>query len=187
MKLFFSIVFFLFSESIVAQETPMKYYTVKEGLANSLVPSIFQDKQGNMWFPTLGGGVSKFNGSVFKTYGIEQGLTNQLIRSVTEDATGRILFGSMGAGVFYTENDTILAFKNDSLPKEIFALQTDKKGVIWAATNGGVYQLFGKDSIIPFSENNKLPIYAVTHINCDADGNVWFAYDSEYGFVSVFK
>jgi ligand-binding sensor domain-containing protein/serine phosphatase RsbU (regulator of sigma subunit) len=181
MKFYFSIVFFLISVSILAQETPMKYYTVKEGLANSLVPSIFQDKQGNMWFPTLGGGVSKFNGSVFKTFSVEQGLTNQLIRSVTEDATGKIFFGSMGAGVFYIDRDTILPFKNDSLPKEIFALHTDKKGVIWAATNGGVYQLFGKDSIIAFSENNKLPIYAVTHINCDTDGNVWFAYDSEYG------
>ncbi len=181
MKLFFRIMFFLFSVSIIAQETPMKYYTVKEGLANSLVPSIFQDKQGNIWFPTLGGGVSKFNGSVFKTYGVEQGLTNQLIRSVTEDVNGRILFGSMGAGIFYIEKDTILPFKNDSLPKEIFALHTDKKGIIWAATNGGVYQLFGHDSILSFTEKFKLPIYAVTHINSDKDGAIWFAYDSEYG------
>jgi ligand-binding sensor domain-containing protein/serine phosphatase RsbU (regulator of sigma subunit) len=181
MKLFFRVIFFLFSVSIFAQETPMKYYTVKEGLANSLVPSIFQDKQGNMWFPTLGGGVSKFDGSVFKTFGLEQGLTNQMIRAVTEDSSGRILFGSMGAGVFYIEKDTILPFKNDSLPKEIFALQTDKNGVVWAATNGGVFQLFGSDSIVPFTKINNLPVYAVTHINSDSDGNIWFGYDSEYG------
>lgn len=181
MKLLLRIFLCLAAITLVAQETPMKYYTVKEGLANSLVPSVFQDKQGNIWFPTLGGGVSKFNGSVFKTYSVEQGLTNQLIRAVTEDANGRIVFGSMGSGVFYIENDTILPFKNDSLPKEIFALHTDKKGIVWAATNGGVYQLFRKDSIIDFAKQHKLPVYAVTHINSDNEGAIWFAYDSEYG------
>jgi ligand-binding sensor domain-containing protein len=87
----------------------------------------------------------------------------------------------MGAGVFYIENDTILPFKNDSLPKEIYALHADKKGIIWAATNGGVYQLFEKDSVYDFTQNHKLPVYAVTHINSDNEGAIWFAYDSEYG------
>jgi ligand-binding sensor domain-containing protein/serine phosphatase RsbU (regulator of sigma subunit) len=187
MKLIFRIFLFLFSLSLFAQETPMKYYTVKEGLANSLVPSIFQDKQGNLWFPTLGGGVSKFNGSIFKTYGAENGLANQMIRAVTEDSNGRILFGSMGSGVFYIERDSVLQFNNDSLPKEIFALQTDKNGIVWAATNGGVFQLFGNDSIVSFSENKNLPNYAVTHINCSDDGDIWFAYDSEYGLYRFSK
>ena len=181
MKLFFIIFIFCLTISLFAQEVPMKYYTVKEGLANSLVPSIFQDKQGNLWFPTMGGGVSKFNGSVFKTYGIEQGLSNQLIRAVTETSSGKIMFGSMGAGVFYIENDTILPFKNDSLPKEIFALHTDKSGIIWAATNGGVFQLYQHDSILSFTNKYDLPVYAVTHINSDKEGAIWFAYDSEYG------
>jgi ligand-binding sensor domain-containing protein len=65
MKLSLRILLCFFAIKTIAQEIPMKYYTVKEGLANSLVPSIFQDKQGNIWFPTLGGGVSKFNGLVF--------------------------------------------------------------------------------------------------------------------------
>lgn len=181
MKLLFWILLFFLALNSFAQEIPIKYYTVKEGLANSMVPSIFQDRQGNLWFPTLGGGVSKFNGSVFKTYGIEHGLSNQLIRTVTEDANGRILFGSMGAGVFYIEKDTILPFKNDSLPKEVFALHTDNKGIVWAATNGGVFQLIGNDSILAFTENNQLPAYAVTHINSDKDNAIWFAYDAEYG------
>lgn len=170
-----------------AQEIPMKYYTVKDGLANSLVPSIYQDKKGNLWFPTLGGGVSKFNGNVFTTYSFEHGLSNQMIRAVTEDGKGKIWIGSMGGGVFCLEKDTIVSFKNDSLPDEIFALHTDKNGIVWAATNGGLYQLFDNYSIISFGFKNKLPVYAVTHINSDSDGNIWFAYDSEYGLYKYSK
>lgn len=181
MKLLLSVIFYLMFFCVLAQEIPMKYYTVKDGLANSLVPSIFQDKKGNVWFPTLGGGVSKFNGQQFIIYGAEQGLSNQMIRTVTEDKNGRIWFGSMGEGVFYLDKDTILAFKNDSLPDEIFALHTDNQGIVWAATNGGVFHLFSKDSIVPFGINHNLPVSAVTHINSDKQGNIWFGYDSEYG------
>jgi ligand-binding sensor domain-containing protein len=55
---------------ITAQEYPIKYYSLKDGLPHSMVADIYQDKEANLWFSTYGGGISKFDGETFKNYGL---------------------------------------------------------------------------------------------------------------------
>jgi len=43
--------------------TLVAVYTTADGLANNSVRSIVIDSQGNKWFGTSGGGVSKFDGT----------------------------------------------------------------------------------------------------------------------------
>jgi ligand-binding sensor domain-containing protein len=65
-----------------------------------LVPAIVIDNQGNKWFGTFGGGVSKFDGSVWKTYNpMNSGLSNGYVHAVAVDSKGIKWFGTFGGGV----------------------------------------------------------------------------------------
>src|SRR6185369_5451117 len=64
---------------------------------------------------------------------------------------------------------------------DIFCLQEDKKGQIWAGTNGGGVDVLYDDKIVakfttrPAAENERLlPInYYIRAIEEDRDGNIW--------------
>lgn len=61
-------------------------YSTPEGLTQSQVSSIIQDKNGYLWIGTLGG-LAKFNGGDFETFSSENGLLNNRISalSIIED------------------------------------------------------------------------------------------------------
>ena len=73
---------FLISSTLLAQTLPFKTYPIKEGLAQSIVYSIFQDSKGYLWFGTQYG-VSKFDGINFSNYTTEQGLVHNRVISIT--------------------------------------------------------------------------------------------------------
>ena len=50
----------------------MTTYTTVDGLAYNIVRSIAIDSEGNIWFGTWGGGVSKFDGKRWTTYTISE-------------------------------------------------------------------------------------------------------------------
>ena len=70
-------------------------YSLKEGLPQSQVRSIFQDSRGYLWIGTLGG-VAKFNGSTFINYDRSSGLINNQINTIIQNKKGQIIVGSIG-------------------------------------------------------------------------------------------
>ena len=68
-----------------------------QGLKTSAVFCVLQDKNGNLWFGTQGGGVSKYDGKSFTHFTEKEGLRNNFVRSILEDKSGNLWFG-MGLG-----------------------------------------------------------------------------------------
>ena len=58
-------------------------YSLKEGLAQTQVRCIQQDKQGYVWIGTLGG-ASKFNGNEFVNFSRTDGLINNQINCIQQ-------------------------------------------------------------------------------------------------------
>ena len=56
-----------FIESSLAFEQ-LETYTVADGLVGPIVPVIFQDSRGALWFGSDTGGVSRFDGRTFVPY-----------------------------------------------------------------------------------------------------------------------
>jgi ligand-binding sensor domain-containing protein/serine phosphatase RsbU (regulator of sigma subunit) len=168
-----------FSLQLYAQVIPTTYYTQKEGLGNNMATDIYQDKNGNVWISTLGGGLSVFDGKKFKNYGLESGLISEVIRTVAEDTIKkRFIIGTMGKGIHILQNDTIIQFNEN--PAEIFVIH-QQKNKTWIGANNGLFLLDEKDSLINFSKQQNIPENSITHISEDKDGNIWFNYDSYYG------
>ncbi|MCC6182793.1 MAG: hypothetical protein IT237_13280, partial [Bacteroidia bacterium] len=74
-------------------------FTTDDGLALDAIACSMMDKNGNLWFGTFGGGVSRYDGKSFTNYSTAQGLANNVVRSITEDKSGNLCFGTYGGGV----------------------------------------------------------------------------------------
>jgi ligand-binding sensor domain-containing protein len=78
---------------------PLRILPIKKALSNNVVVSILEDKSGNLWFGTNGGGVSKYDGKSFTHFTDKEGLSNNVVRSILEDKSGNLWFGTYGGGV----------------------------------------------------------------------------------------
>ena len=66
--LIFSIIFFTVLVCIETKSEQIHTYTVADGLVGPVVPVIFQDSRGGLWFGSDRGGVSRFDGNRFESY-----------------------------------------------------------------------------------------------------------------------
>lgn len=77
-------------------------FTTDNGLALDAIICAIMDANGNLWFGTNGGGISKYDGKSFTSFTKAQGLANNLVRSITEDKSGNLWFGTEGGGYYIT-------------------------------------------------------------------------------------
>lgn len=70
--------------SLWAQQFSLQQYTVVDGLPQSQVNAIIEDKQGYLWIGT-NGGLARFDGSDFKVYNTLDGLSSNFITSLMID------------------------------------------------------------------------------------------------------
>ena len=93
------------------KELHIRHYSVNEGLSQSSVYSILQDKIGFLWIGT-GDGLNKFDGYKFTTFkhqnDNESSLDNNTIRGLLEDSLGKIWIGTeLGLNVYDPLTDKI--------------------------------------------------------------------------------
>ncbi|WP_276370256.1 sensor histidine kinase [Chryseolinea sp. H1M3-3] len=88
-RVFFLVfVFSLFYQNVKAQDRfySTRNYTVINGLPQSQVTSLVEDKSGYLWIGTHGGGLARFDGREFKVYTTLDGLLTNQIVSIHLDA-----------------------------------------------------------------------------------------------------
>ncbi|MCU4157042.1 hypothetical protein J1N10_13715 [Carboxylicivirga sp. A043] len=119
-----------------------------KSLSNNFVyASIIEDREGNLWIGTYGGGLNKLNPETytFTHYSTEgedgKRLSNNIVFSLYQDERGLIWIGTNeGLNVLNPEtgNVKVLGMK-DGLPNEvIYSVLPDEKGNLWLSTNHGV-------------------------------------------------
>lgn len=98
------IVLLLQSMRLFAQEYPVKYLGIDQGLSNNVVLNIYQDHKGFMWFGTYDG-LNRYDGYGFKIFrniiGDSTSLNNNTIYTIEGDKENNIWVGGLkGACVF---------------------------------------------------------------------------------------
>jgi hypothetical protein len=69
-------------------------YDMADGLVGAGVLSIFQDREGYLWFGTYGGGVSRYDGKAFQTLTRWDGLAHNVVERIFQDRDGYLWFGT---------------------------------------------------------------------------------------------
>ncbi|GDX52948.1 hypothetical protein LBMAG27_19950 [Bacteroidota bacterium] len=103
----------------------LTHFTSKDGLNNKGVFSsnsasdMVEDNNGKMWFISDGGGVSYYDGKVFKSFSVADGLISDNVKCISKDNNGNIWFGTWGIGICrYDESSKKIISYTDSLQKK---------------------------------------------------------------------
>jgi signal transduction histidine kinase/CheY-like chemotaxis protein/ligand-binding sensor domain-containing protein len=161
---------------VFAQHYCFRTYGPEQGLAQSQVMALHQDRRGYVWMGTWGGGLSRFDGFSFTNYTTRDGLVGNMIRSIAEGPDSTLWIGTTGGlarfdGMSfrnYTETDGLTG-------KQVRGLRFLSDSSLWVATDSGVFRYDGRAFAPVRAEGwaNGLP--GVREIAEDRERRVWLA------------
>ncbi len=174
----------------------LQYLDVDQGMNSSYVLSILEDKSGNLWFGTYGGGVSKYDGKSFTHYTEKQGLSNNRVRAILEDKSGNLWFGTDGGGVSKYDGKTFTHYteKEGLSNNYVWAILEDKSvpiGVgIWFGTSGGGVSKYDGKTFKHYTEKEGLSnnrVQSILEDNSDShrNGNLYIATEKGLNVIAL--
>lgn len=146
-KIYLGILFFFFQIfNLAAQsETVFNKLTSDNGIVQSIVYAIDQDKYGNIWLATEAGIVRNNSTESFlydKYYGLPQGVSNRVLK-VFIDSVGRIWIGTQNGLCLYSPKEDkfrLISKKRDDSQLIIRKISEDSSGNIWVVQNSSLWK-----------------------------------------------
>lgn len=146
-----------------------EHISVGQGLSQSTVFCILQDRQGFMWFGTQHG-LNRYDGHNFKVYDFNpkdpHSLGHNLVLSLYEDREGILWVGTWGGGLNRFDPKTEKFYRYKYKPDDpsylsngtVNTIFEDKSGILWIGTNNGVIK-FDRESKIftPYLDKSVTP------------------------------
>lgn len=136
--LFFYPAFICCCLAVAGQKLAFQNLSTDKGLIRAQVFCITQDQQHHLWLGTTGG-IDRFDGSVFKHFSKSQGLNSTLILDLHAAPNGYI-WATTNKGISCYNGNTITNYSY-AIGKSAL-LSSDKKGNVWALSNGGALSKF---------------------------------------------
>ena len=190
--LFLSLIIFFFNPlKFFAQQENItfEHFSVAQGMYETNINSVIQDKTGFLWFGTWGG-IEKYDGYNFTAYKQEpdnpNSINNQFVNTIYEDKEGNIWIGTRrGIEKFDKTTGVFKHYKPNSPNKEtewnndVSSICEDKFGMLWIGTSDGLYNFDKKsEKFICIRNNDKNPeSIGSNNINSileDKAGELWF-------------
>lgn len=187
--------FFLFLCSPTSHAFPRLKFDrlmIEDGLSQSIVECIIQDRRGFMWFCTEDG-LNQYDGYTFTVLRNDPQNVNSLSQNytlcLTEDKNGYLWIGTFYGGLnrYNPESGEFLHFRADpekpnSLAHDVVrTVFVDSDGLIWAGTDGGLTRIDPAGEITSFYHNphhpNSLCSNRVRTIAEDRQGFLWIGTD----------
>jgi signal transduction histidine kinase/ligand-binding sensor domain-containing protein len=163
--------------------------SLEQGLSQSSVFSITQDRKGFMWFATQDG-LNKYDGYSFTHYEHEDddssSLSDNYVTVLLDDHTGTLWAGTRGGGLdrFLGKTGQFARYRSDSSNThslsndEVRCLYEDRSGEVWIGTTNGLNRYDrGSDSFVQYvhspSDPRSIPPGLVQCVFQDREGNFW--------------
>jgi ligand-binding sensor domain-containing protein/signal transduction histidine kinase len=113
----------------------------KAGLYGDVL-ALREDKAGNLWIGTAGGGLQSYRDGKFTTWTTTNGLSNNFVWALHEDADGVLWIGNEN-GLNRYENGRFTAFTTrEGLPADLVnEILEDDSGNLWISHDHGIYRV----------------------------------------------
>jgi len=125
----------------VRAQLPFEVIGLADGLPQSQLPSMAQDRDGFLWIGTLGG-LARFDGNAIETFTTKDGLPSNYIEEMLLDGDGTLWIGTV-AGVARWRDRRLEPFPAAGSAR-CRALAEDAEGRIWIGTEEGVLRCEGE-------------------------------------------
>jgi ligand-binding sensor domain-containing protein len=169
-----------------------------------IIWNMMEDRAGNIWFATNGGGAYRYDGKNLTNISKQNGLTNNFVNYILEDKNGDIWFATHHGGLsrydkevfdknikFATQHQGLAQYNGKLFPtfttkeglcgNEAWTMLEDKTGNLWISTRGSVCRYdpsaslrTGGKSFTTFTSIDGLTNCCVQSIFEDKAGNLWF-------------
>jgi signal transduction histidine kinase/ligand-binding sensor domain-containing protein len=154
-------------------------FSTREGLSHEYVSAILEDRDGNLWIGTGGGGLNRFSNGRFTQFTTREGLSNDHVRCLLEDHEGNLWVGTADGLDCLSDGRFITYGRLEGLRDPVVtAMAGTRDGSVWMGTNtAGLARLrdgriehfdfpagFGRDAIITLHEGR--------------DGGLWVVVDN---------
>lgn len=144
-----------------------------QGLKYPAILSVIEDKSGNLWFGTIGGGVYKYDGMYCTHYTEKEGLSNNYVNRLLEDRQGNLWMATR-SGVTCYDGKSFRHFKGkENLEgNDISSILQDQAGNLWFGSDRGLSKYNGK-SFVHFGAKQGLGEARVSCLWEDQNGQLW--------------
>ena len=162
-------------EGYTKEQNPQNFvsFSKPQGLRDARVACLQEDRSGNLWIGTFGGGVSKYDGKAFTHFTVKQGLSNNCVWSMLQDKSGNLWFGTLsGLNRYDGKSFTHFTDKEGLSDDNVWSIYEDKSGNLWFGTIGGLNKYDGK-SFTHFTVKEGLRNNLVMSMLEDKSGNLW--------------
>jgi ligand-binding sensor domain-containing protein len=150
-----------------------KYFTKKNGLADNYVTTIFEDKNGTLWFGHSGYGISRYDGKTFTTITTANGLSSNEVYCILQDKAGYIVVGNRNGLNFLNGNTWYYLPYLQNVP--VLSVAEDAQGTFWFGTNGYGIITLKNGAYAQMLDNSCLTCNTVQSIRIHSDNKIWFA------------
>lgn len=138
-----------------AQTYNFSHYDIDDGLVQSQVQTIYQDRQHYLWFGSLGG-LSRFDGKEFTSYSKADGLGKSIVTSILQDRSGRMLLGSEnGVSSIYNGQVANIPSPGSVSGQLVRNLVEDAAGTLWMTIYSRLFTL-RNDTIRPSAMDGRI-------------------------------
>ena len=153
----------------------IKHYTSKDGLINSGLRALHEDRNGNLWIGTSRG-LSCLRDGKFSNYTANEGLAGNIVHAICEDHAGNLWFGVNG-GLSRWDNGKFVNFTtNNGLSDDVVtALYEDRDNVLWIGTAAGGLDRFENGKFTAYSTQQGLYSDEIFSILEDDEGWLWMS------------
>lgn len=166
-----------------------EHLTIDDGLSETSVYSIQQDKQGFLWFATEEG-LNRYNGYEFTVYRNSPinpySLSDNNILSLLVDPSGTLWVGTLGGGFnrFEPEKDRFIHYRHDPenanslADNTVLTIYMDRQGYLWLGTANGLDRFDPRaEKFVHFNhvseDGDSLSHTTINAITQDREGFLW--------------
>ncbi|WP_367389556.1 two-component regulator propeller domain-containing protein [Lewinella sp. LCG006] len=152
----------------------IRYWSLDQNLSTASFWTMAQDRRGDLWLGSLGGGAIRFDGIHFEHFTTKEGLVSNHVFAILEDRKGNIWFGTQDGGVSKFDGTTFTNFntENGLLHNFVLCLLEDHQGNIWMGTRGGLSRYDG-NGFVHFTAGNGLLYNEVIALFEDSKQQLW--------------
>jgi sensor histidine kinase YesM len=114
------------------------------GLPNENIETIYEDREGNVWFGTDGSGTFRYTSDEFITYTTSSGLSSNYVMTIIQDAEKRVWLGTYGGGITTLKSQEINYYtttNNRLINNIVWTSLRDHENNLWFGTSDGLVKI----------------------------------------------
>ncbi|HEY8877984.1 MAG TPA: two-component regulator propeller domain-containing protein [Roseateles sp.] len=146
-------------------------FTRAQGLSGNIACSLFEDREGNVWYGSERG-IDRFRKLAVATISKQQGLPDEVSRSVVATTDGSVWVATNEGLARWKDGGPRVYNEGDGLPDaHVHSQYQDADGRLWVSTAKGLAH-FANERFVAVDGGPSDEIYAITG---DAAGNLWLS------------